>query len=210
MPGLWRLGSTIAEQRGDTEKSIVCLERALDLEFSDLPEVIDLQSWRTDYGKLLNHYRSVVANARTTHRAVPLDIASRTIRAVDRWRKHDPEAGNACQIACEIFNMMGALDPAWEYLTTAEGREPTNSSTWVNVADRLHRQGDFALADRAFVTAFEADSTNPLILWDRAQNLRQMGDVQKSHEVLQQIADGNWKPYYNPVRANARWQLEQK
>jgi len=74
----------------------------------------------------------------------------------------------------------------------------------------LHREGNFALADRGYATAFEAEATNPLILWDRAQNLRQMGDAKKANDLLRQITDGKWKTYYDPVRANARWQLEQK
>jgi tetratricopeptide (TPR) repeat protein len=214
IPGLWRLASTIADERGATEKAIRCLEHALDLEFADLPDVIDLQSWRTDYGRLLSHYRSVVANARMQHQLPPPDLAALTIRAVDRWRKHDPEATGASETASQILNLLGATNIAWDYLTTSVGNNPTNSGTWVTVAQRLQRQGDFELADRAYATAFEANAKDPLILWDRAQNRRQAGDLAGANALLRQIENTQWggagEPSYDNIRANARWQLESK
>ncbi len=232
LPGLWRLAATVADERGSTAKAVHCLERALDLEFADLPDVIDLQSWRTDYGRLLNHYRAVVGTAVmhppgppfqrggevAVHSppydggagGVPGDIAPRTIRAVDRWRKHDPEATGACQTASEILNLIGARAIAWEYLTTSVGRQPTNAGTWTELAQRLQRQGDFDTADRAYATATEANPKDALILWDRAQNKRQGGDVAGSNTILRQIAETKWDSYYDSVQANARWQLEQR
>jgi tetratricopeptide (TPR) repeat protein len=210
LPGLWRLATTIADERSRTEKAVRCLEHALDLEFADLPDVIDLQSWRSDYGRLLNHYHAVVAAAAMQRQMPPGDIAARTIRAVDRWRKHDPEASGACQTASEILSRIGAREIAWEYLTTSVGREPTNSGTWTSLAQRLQRQGDFETADRAYATAFEANPKDALILWDRAQNKRQAGDAAGCNKLLRQITDKEWAPQYNNIRANARWQLEQK
>jgi hypothetical protein len=208
-PGLWRLASTIANDRGSTEKSIRCLERALDLEFADLPPVINLESWRADYGRLLNHYLTVVNAAVEQHRSPPGDIANRTIRAVDRWRKHDPEASGACRTASEILYLLGAREIAWEYLTTAEAGEPTNSHTWDDLGQRVQRRGQFRTADTAYATAFEADPNDATILWKRSENLRQAGDVAEADKLLRQIADSEWPPQYNNVRANARWQLQQ-
>src|SRR5262249_48943077 len=48
-PGLWRLASQLAQRRDMADRSAACLERALDIEYQDLPEVIDLESWRRDY-----------------------------------------------------------------------------------------------------------------------------------------------------------------
>jgi hypothetical protein len=64
------------------------------------------------------------------------------------------------------------------------------------------------LADRAYATAFEANAKDPLILWDRAQNLRQSGDLVGANALLRQIANKDWEPSNNNIRANARWQLE--
>ena len=108
-PALWRLAARFAEQRGQEDRSITCLERALDLEFQHLPEVIDLQSWRRDYGKLLAYYRE---NAKKTA-AAGTDVSStaeliaRTVRAVDRWRAHDPESAEACKTAGEVLRTTG-------------------------------------------------------------------------------------------------------
>ncbi len=205
---LWRLDSSLADQRGETEKSVRCLEHALDLEFVALPDVIDLQAWRTDYGRLLNHYRTVVNAAAMQHQPPPGDVAARTIRAVDRWRKHDPDAVGACQTASEILKLLGAREIAWEYLTTAEAPRPTTARTWIDLGHRLRNQGDFDTADRAYATAFEADPKNPSILWDRAQDRRQLGDVADCNRLLRQIRDGKWDASYNHIQANARWQLE--
>jgi predicted Zn-dependent protease len=209
-PGLWRLASTIANDRGSAEKSIQCLERALDLEFANLPPVINLDSWRADHGRLLNHYLAVVNAAGEQHRSPPGDIAHRTIRAVDRWRKHDPEATGACRTASEILYLLGAREIAWEYLTTAEGNEPTTSRTWDDLGQRMQRRGEFGTADMAYATAFEADPNDATILWKRSENLRQAGDVAGADKLLRQIADSEWQPAYNNVRANARWQLQQR
>src|SRR5262249_46081673 len=46
--GLWRLAAQVAQRRGETARSITCLETALDLEFQNLPEQINLQQVRQD------------------------------------------------------------------------------------------------------------------------------------------------------------------
>ena len=115
-PVLWRLASRLAEELRHTEPSIVCLERALDLEYAALPEVIELQGWRNDYRRLLSHYRSQ-AEALTASRApLPADLAAKTVRAADRWRAHDPEAdeasrlGHATRSSCSaIANWPGSI-----------------------------------------------------------------------------------------------------
>jgi ferric-dicitrate binding protein FerR (iron transport regulator) len=210
LPGLWRLAVTIADERGSTEKAVRCLERALDLEFADLPDVIDLQAWRNDYGRLLNHYHTVVNATVMQRQAPPGDIAARTVRAVDRWRKHDPEASGACQTASEILRQIGARGIAWEYLTTSVGREPTHAGTWTDVAQRLQRQGDFDMADRAYAVACRASPNDALILWDRAQNKRRAGDVAGCNKILRKIAETEWEPRFSHIRADARWELEQR
>ena len=88
---LWRLGSRLAEERGVTERAISNLEKALGLEYQHLPEIIDLKSLRSDYGKLLSHYRSLVVAATDLKAAPPPDLLARTVRAADRWRALDRE-----------------------------------------------------------------------------------------------------------------------
>src|SRR5207249_2247288 len=58
-PARWRLAGKIAGRRDQTARALECLERALELGYAKLPEVIDLQAVRRDYGELLGHYQSL-------------------------------------------------------------------------------------------------------------------------------------------------------
>src|SRR5205823_3354838 len=93
--GLWRLASHLADQRGNTERAVACLETALDLEYAHLPEVIDLQPWRADYRPPLEHYRGRPPAPAASGAPAPPDLAARAVRAADRWRAHDPQPGDA-------------------------------------------------------------------------------------------------------------------
>jgi anti-sigma factor RsiW len=203
---LWRLGAQIADQRGMKDRAIVCLERALDLEFKQLPEVIDLQTVRADYGKLLQHYQSVARAAVTLHVAPPPDLLAKTIRAADRWRSLDA-SGGACDPTAQVLMALGTRDLAWEYLTTPLGESAKDPQPWIGLAQRLSRDGELALADRALATASETAPANPQILWDRAQNLEQAGRPAEARQLLHQIADGDWSANWQWMREQARWQL---
>src|SRR5262249_1257573 len=43
-PDLWRWRAEMAKHYGQTATSIACLEKALDLEYADLPELVNLES----------------------------------------------------------------------------------------------------------------------------------------------------------------------
>src|SRR5262249_33927595 len=58
-PLLWRLSARLAADLNQKNRQYAALERALDLEYRQLPEVIDLQALRQDYGELLSHYEQV-------------------------------------------------------------------------------------------------------------------------------------------------------
>src|SRR5262249_20243926 len=51
---LWRLSVRLAADLNQKKRQFAALERALDLEYQHLPEVIDLQGLRQDYGNLLS------------------------------------------------------------------------------------------------------------------------------------------------------------
>jgi ferric-dicitrate binding protein FerR (iron transport regulator) len=205
---LWRLSGRIAEARGVTARSIACLERALDLEYRDLPEVINLEEVRRDYGKLLEHYQSLAQALATLKAPAPRDLPARTVRAADRWRALDRQDETACQSAAQTLRMLGAPELAWEYLTTPIGQKPNEADPWVGLAKSLNREGNFALADRAYASAFETEPTNAQILWDRVQNLRQAGRHDEAQPLLRQIADTEWQPRFAWIKSQARWQLE--
>jgi ferric-dicitrate binding protein FerR (iron transport regulator)/tetratricopeptide (TPR) repeat protein len=205
---LWRLGAEIADQRGLTRQSLERLEHALAIEYPDLPEVINLQSIRNDYGKLLNHYQELATAAAALKVEPPADLVSRTIRAADRWRALDRDSDSPCEKAAAILKTLDQRDLAWEYLTTPLGQKPNEADPWLGLARTLSRENQLDLADRAYAAAFEAEPTNAQILWDRAQNLSQAGKTEQARQLLRQIADTDWQPRFRSIRAQARWQLE--
>ncbi|HMC64728.1 MAG TPA: hypothetical protein VKI65_07300, partial [Gemmataceae bacterium] len=157
--GLWRLGAQIAEKREQTARSIECLERALEIEYRHLPEVINLETVRQEYGKLLNHYDSLANAAAAMKIEPPGDLAARTVRAADRWRAIDRDSNAPCQSAAKVLRTLGAEDMAWDYQTTPIGQRPNESDPWLVLAQSLAQQGHLDLADRAFAAAFEAEPT---------------------------------------------------
>jgi tetratricopeptide (TPR) repeat protein len=203
---LWRLGAKLAAQRGQSARSRSDLERALEIEFQHLPEVINLQQVRSDYGALLDHYQQVLDATATLQVKPPADFPAKVIRSVDRWRALDSEGAN-CQAAGKILQTLGARDLAWEYRTTPIGLHPNESGPWLGLAQSLRQEGDLGLADRAFAAAFEAEPTNAQILWDRAQNLEQSGNHLEAQKLYRRLADGPWQPRFNWIQSQARWQL---
>ena len=83
---LWRLAAGLAERRQMPARAAACLETALDLEYADLPPVIDLQAWRSDYGKLLAFYQTQATTLADAHATPPADLAARTIRVAGPLR----------------------------------------------------------------------------------------------------------------------------
>jgi ferric-dicitrate binding protein FerR (iron transport regulator)/tetratricopeptide (TPR) repeat protein len=207
-PELWRIGVQIADRRAMNDKAIARLERALDLEYHELPEVIDLQPIRDDYGRLLRHYQSLAQSARTLKTNPPADLLAKTIRIADRWRALDRD-GNACTPAADVLQLLNATDLAWEYETTPLASQEKNAGPWVNLAVVHNREGEFTLADRAYATAFETQPDNPHLLWDRAQNLRQAGRNEEAKKLLRQIADGDWKSDFLWMKSQTRRQAEE-
>jgi hypothetical protein len=216
-PGLWRLAAQVAQRRDgmarqqtfpQTARAITYLETALDLEFQNLPEQINLQQVRQDYGQLLNHYEWLAGAVVALKIEVPADLAARTIRAADRWRALDRETSQVCDQAARILKTIGARELAWDYLTTPIGMRPNEAGPWQSLGHQLGQQRDHDLADLAFKAAFEAEPTDAQLLWDRAQNLQQAGRKSEANTVLRKIADGDWQPRFSWLKSQARWQLE--
>ncbi len=207
---LWRLAAQLAESRQTPDwaaRAAARLETALNLDYGDLPPVIDLQSWRADYGKLLSYYQALAV---AVPNAAPADLATRAIRAVDRWRAHDPDgADGACQTAATILRALGQENAAWEYLTTPAGLHPGGVS-WSNLAHQLRKEGDAGLADRSFAAACEQDPDDALVEWERAMNLRQADRGIEADALLHRLAEGEWPERFRWVQAQAQRQLERK
>ncbi len=207
-PFLWRLAGKLADDNGQANEAVAVLERALDLEYQNLPAVIDLQQWRADYRRLLDHYRSLADAAPERAVATPR-LVSQVVRAADRWRAHDPDEGsNACELAAAILTRLGQYNLAWDYRTTPIAYQHGDASRLGDLAAEYDRAGERELADRAYQVAIRANRSEGMLLWNRAMNLRHWGKAAEACAVLQQLAedkDNQW----GTLKQRARWQLEQ-
>ena len=205
--GIWRLASHLAEARGDTVRQFDALEQALDREFPHLPEVIDVNSFRRDYGALLEYYQHLAEGARHLNVPVPDNLLPRLIRAADRWRSMDPEGDKVCDQTAQVLQLIGgkqAEELAWDYLTTPLALRPNESAPWLTIAQSSMRDGRLTLADQCYDAAYAAEPTNAQILWDRAQVLERLGATAKSRELYRRIADGGWQPRFENLKWAAR------
>ncbi|HKB01627.1 MAG TPA: VIT domain-containing protein [Gemmataceae bacterium] len=209
--GLWRLASRTADNRKDPIRSNECLERALDIEYARLPEVFDVQPIRNDYGRLLSHYEWLADAAVSLGVTPPKDLVERVVKAADRWRHLDPEATELPNRVAAILRKaggLGAADLAWDYATTPLALKPNESGPWVSLAWALRHEGNWRLADKSYAMAFAAEPTNAQLLWDRAEYLRQEGQIAESRRLMRQLADGAWQPRFNGLKAQARQAIE--
>ncbi|HMF18876.1 MAG TPA: hypothetical protein VKE98_16840, partial [Gemmataceae bacterium] len=205
--GLWRLGADIAQRRGITSRAIQCLETALDMEYRELPEVINVQKVREDYTKLLTHYHQLAVALTALENDPPKNFVARVVRAADRWRALDSDGAQACQLAAKTLQAVGARELAWDYLTTPIALKPNESAPWLQVANAV-MESDLDLADRAFALAFKAEPTNAQILWDHAQCLHQYGRFAPAQQLYRQITETDWQPRFQNLREQARLKLE--
>ncbi len=190
---LWRWRAEVTQSYGQTATSVECLEKALDLEYADLPELVNLESIRADYRTLLGHYQRIAEANASLQQQAPKAFLAKVIRTADRWRLLDADAAEPCMLAGKIFHTLGNRDLAWDYWTTPIDLHPAESKPWVDLGETLKTEGDLERADLAFGLAFEAEPTNPEILWKRAQTQVRMGQSDGARRLYRQIADGTWQ-----------------
>lgn len=200
---LWRLGVRLSDKRGHTDQAIARLEHALDLEYANLPPVIELQQWRADYRRLLDHYQAEAGRDRRRDDS----FLGRVIRAADRWRAHDPEGHIPCNLAGSIFKSLGRNDLAWDYLTSLQSLKGDDRPSLSGMAWEHCQAGQHELAERAYAVACEADPDNGQLLWDRARNLRLWGKDERANDLLRQLADDG-REGWKELQQRARWQLQ--
>lgn len=205
--GAWRLSATLAQRRGLLAKAATSMEKALELDYRALPEIINLNTVRGDYRGLLSHYQQLAMAMTMLESGVPKDFLARVIRAADRWRSLDPDNAEVCQLTSRILQVLGAKDLAWDYVTTPIGLKPNEAAPWLGLANTLRQDAEFELADRALAMAYDAEPTNADILWQRAQNLQQLGKLDQARTLYQQLANGSWQPRFQGIQQQARWYL---
>ena len=203
-PGLWRLAAAMAEKRGLPLQSADDLDRALDLEYADLTDEVDLKRLRTVYRELLERYGDAAEGVADTAVGERQRLVGRVVRAADRWRSLDPEVGDACCLAAAALAKLGASDLAWDYVTSPLAAASEVSIPWNDRGREYHRQGLYELAQRAYALAFEADPANAQILWDRAQALIESGRRSDAQLLLEEIASGTWDAKYEAICRQAK------
>ncbi len=201
--GAWRLAFDLAQKRGMLARAVGCLQKAMDLEYRNLPELIDLQKLRTDYSQLLNQYHQLALAVAESETDAPRNVVAKVVRAADRWRSLDNDSTQACQLAAKVLQALGERELAWDYLTTPIDQKPNEAAPWLELAT-ASKDTDFELADRAYALAFQAEPTNAQILWDRAQHLQQHGRPAEARQLVRQLADGDWQPRFQGLKEQAR------
>jgi tetratricopeptide (TPR) repeat protein len=209
VPALWRLAAAIAEKRGMTARSLACRERAMELEYDALPEMVELAPIRQQHGDLLDRYQELAraTGALGTDACGPL--IAQVVRTADRWRSLDVDPDGACQKAARILTDLGATDLAWDYLTTAAAGDAEESLPWNDLAETFRQEGRYGLADRAYAWASAGDPANAGILWNRAQSLLESGRNGDAEPLLRELADGDWADEHEPLKSRAKEYLEE-
>jgi tetratricopeptide (TPR) repeat protein len=203
-PELWRWRSNIARDFNQTAAAMAALEKALDLEYAELPELVNLESIRTDYRTLMTHYQKIAEASASLEKSATKAFLAKVIRTADRWRLIDADGAEASTLAGKILFTMGERDLAWDYWTTPIDLHPAESRPWLELAETMKSQGDLEKADRAFGLAFEAEATNPEILMKRAQNAVRMGETNRARQLYRQIADRDWQERFATVVEQAK------
>jgi tetratricopeptide (TPR) repeat protein len=204
LPALWYLADAIADARGMTARAIGFRQRALDIEFVYLPEKVNVEVVRGDYGQLLARYEKLATAIGPSHEAAPRDMLAAVVRTADRWRQFDTDPTAACQAAARILGQLGETDLAWDYLTTPLSVQPNEAASWGKVARTLRQQGQVDLADRAYAAAFDAEPANAQILWDRAESLQENGRRDQARPLFQKIAAGPWGSQFADLQNRAK------
>ncbi len=204
---LWWLGAYLADQQGAVARCALRQERAVELAFRDLPDVVDLSVIRRQYGALLRRFQQLATAVEALGGDVPESVVERVVRATDRWRALDDDPTQACNLAAHILRTLGRDDLAWDYLTTPLAAHPNEGAPWHELAQQLVALNDIDAADRCFATAFEIEPTNAQFLWDRAEALRVAGRMSDARKVWRQLADGEWQPRFQVHQDDARRRL---
>jgi tetratricopeptide (TPR) repeat protein len=202
---LWRLAARLAKSNGMLARSINGLERAADLDYANLSESYNVELVRQTYSQLVARYQEMAKIvAQDSPDASLLELATRVVQAVDRWRSLDTDPTAACQQAAKLLNTLGHDELAWDYLTTPLATKPNESTAWLNLAQSLRNQDSVDLANRAYDAAWEAEPTNARILWDHAQMLEHAGRLEDARHRYQKLVDGEWQPRFRPLKGRAQ------
>jgi tetratricopeptide (TPR) repeat protein len=201
---LWHYAATVADEAGRKRRALDHLEHAVQLDFRNRPDVINLQSLRADYSSLLQRFEELVDASATLELPPPEELMARIIRAADQWRSIDDDDTQCCQMAARILTKLNRRDLAWAYITTPLAESSGESTQWISLAESLSGQNQWELADVAWQRAFEFEQTNPDILLRHAELLQANGQIRRSRQLLQRIIQGSWQSRFSGTVNKAR------
>ncbi|NQT16569.1 MAG: hypothetical protein HQ582_27665, partial [Planctomycetes bacterium] len=206
---LWRLAAVLADEQGLTGRSLACRQRALEIEYDELPDTVELKPIRQQYGALLDRYQELAVTVKTLGAQPSPEWIAQVVQTADRWRSLDSDPSQACRAAAEALADLDASELAWDYLTTAVAGDPETPVAWQPLAKTLRDEGRYELADRAYAWASAAEPANAEILWNRAQALLEAGRGDDAQALFRQLADGEWDESYRELKSQARSYVEQ-
>ncbi|MCE9555693.1 MAG: FecR domain-containing protein [Planctomycetes bacterium] len=182
---------------------------ALEIVYADVPEKIDLEQLRANFGALMTRYQKLAEATALPGQEPSQELVGAIVAAADRWRSLDDTPDAACQSAARLLRTLGARDAAWQYLTTPLAGKAHESAPWVAIAGQLRSDGEVDLAAASFRAAWQSEPTNPEILLSHATLLRDHGRPEAAKALYRQIATGAWQqPRFNSVQQQAQRELE--
>ena len=207
MPRLWRMAAEMAAQNDHLARAAECLERALDLECAAVPNEVNLDRIRVDYGRLLQWWADAADRAGQLDQHELQRWVGRIVRTADRWRSLDADSQQVCRLAAAALAPLGEDELAWDYATSPLAGNSEASIQWHERAREYHRAGRYALAQRAYALAFAAAPGNAEILWQHAQVLMEAGHEVEARQLFQLLTDGTWDPAYDGIKRLAEQAL---
>ena len=151
-PELWRVASRLANSIDGLRRSLAYLEKAVELQWENPPDLWDLQAVRSDCGQLLASYGRLAQAAADLGQRPPAGLTERVVWTADRWRSLD-RGGPAAEKAADVLLSLGERELAWDYLTVWLGSEEETAKGWRDAAENLRLRREYELADRALAAA---------------------------------------------------------
>lgn len=205
---LWRTASQIATALGDDDESLRRLEQAMRLEFSALPDTVNVEAFRGEYNKLFDRFTSYSQLMLEAGKPLSDDFVKRVTQAADAWRSIDPDSTQACQRTAKLLQLIGLYGDAWEYWTTPLVNTADSSDAWENLATALTESKQIHRASQAWGEAFAAEPTDPELLWKHATLLRNNNKPDQAKKLLTQIMNGKWQPRFAHFKSKAKTLLQ--
>lgn len=203
----WRDAADIAHHRQKFGDWVEYLDHASTLDFAALPKTVNLESFRQEYEKLFGQLEQRTEQLVDGKPSEKLEFARLVQRAASRWREIDDNDTSACHRTARMLTKLGLPAAAWNYWTSPLAETPDQAIVWQTFASAMNAEQRFNVADKAWSTAFECESTNPEILLQHAQFLIAQHQNERARDLLTRITSGTWQPRFEGIKSQAQSML---